>query len=53
MHILTGQMTLSHPDGAAQLFGPGDTVLVPVGAFTAWASQVEVRKIYCSCASVR
>jgi uncharacterized cupin superfamily protein len=49
MHILSGQFTLSDPGGAAQVFGPGDTILVPAGATTAWSSQNEVRKIYCSC----
>lgn len=47
MHLLDGNMTLTGPDGTAQTFGPGDSVLVPQGAANAWDSAATVRKVYC------
>lgn len=48
MHLLEGSMTLTDGVGRSQTFGPGETLLVPLGTQNAWKSTGTVRKIFCS-----
>lgn len=50
LHIVTGTLSLTSPDGTTQDFGAGDTLLIPAGAEIAWASPKGHREIYCTCA---
>jgi uncharacterized cupin superfamily protein len=47
MHIVEGSVTFGNDKGETQVFGPGDTFLVPLGAATTWKSEGTLRKIYC------
>lgn len=48
MHIIEGEATLIDGTGREETFVAGDTVFVPLGAVTGWASAAPVRKIFCS-----
>ena len=47
MHIITGEVILTHRGGSRELIAAGDTILLPRGAPYAWKSSGEVVKYYC------
>ena len=46
MTIISGSVTLTHPDGRAETFGPGDTLFVPKGSALTWEITQTLRKFY-------
>lgn len=46
MHLLEGEVELTHGDGSVITVKPGDTVFVAQGIPCAWTSHVYVRKFY-------
>lgn len=48
MRIVDGAVTFTDEGGRAETFARGDTVFVPKGAATGWASSTPVTKVYCS-----
>lgn len=48
MHILAGEVMLDDGTGQVEMFGPGATCFVPMGAMVGWSSTVPVRKIFAS-----
>lgn len=46
MHLIEGEVELTHEDGTSVVVKPGDTVFVPQGTPCAWTSTVYVRKFY-------
>lgn len=46
MHLIEGEVELTHQDGTSVIVKPGDTVFVPQGTPCAWTSTVYVRKFY-------
>ena len=46
MTVISGSVTLTHPDGRAETFGPGDTFFVPKGAPCTWEITEKLRKFY-------
>ena len=47
MHVIEGEMTLTHRNGSHETIVAGDTVFVPRGAPYAWKSALKVVKYYC------
>ena len=47
MHVIEGEMTLTHRNGSHETIVAGDTVFVPRGAPYAWKSTLKVVKYYC------
>jgi uncharacterized cupin superfamily protein len=48
MRILDGTATFTDGAGRSEIFAPGDTVFVPMGAHYGWSSATPVTKIFCS-----
>jgi uncharacterized cupin superfamily protein len=48
IHLLEGTVTITDSHNLAQSFGPGDTLLVPMGTPNSWKSEGVLRKVYCS-----
>lgn len=46
MHLIEGDVTLTHRDGTVARFRAGDTLFLPQGAPYAWKSDVPVVKFY-------
>ncbi len=46
MHLIAGEVTLTHRDGTTASFRAGDTLLVPQGAPYAWKNTIPVVKFY-------
>lgn len=46
MHVISGSVTLTHPDGTAEVFGPGDTFFIQKGAPCTWEITERLRKFY-------
>ena len=46
MHLIDGEVTLTHRDGSASRFRAGDTLFLPQGAPYAWKSEGPVVKFY-------
>lgn len=46
MHILSGSVTMTHPDGRSETFRAGDTFFVPKGTPCTWENAETVRKFY-------
>lgn len=46
MTIISGSVTLTHPDGRTETFGKGDTLFVPKGAALIWEITETLRKFY-------
>jgi uncharacterized cupin superfamily protein len=47
MFILEGSVTLTTEDGERYRVQAGETIVVPQGATNAWASEDQVRKVFC------
>ena len=48
MHILEGSGSITNADGVVFEFGPGDTLLAPVGMGYQWQNDTPVKKLFCS-----
>lgn len=46
MHLIEGEVRLTHRDGTAEVIRTGDTILIPRGAPYAWKSESPVVKYY-------
>ena len=46
MHIISGSVTLSHPDGRSETFTAGDTFFIPKGSPCTWQNSERMRKFY-------
>ena len=46
MHLIEGEVTLTHRDGTQEVIRAGDTILIPRGAPYAWKSERPVIKYY-------
>jgi len=46
MTVIAGALTLTHPDGRAEHFGPGDTFFIPKGSPVTWEITKTLRKFY-------
>jgi len=46
MTIVSGKITLTHPDGTAEHLGAGDTFFISKGAPVVWEITQTLRKIY-------
>jgi len=46
MHIISGSVTLTHPDGRSETFAPGDTFFIPKGSPCTWENTETMRKFY-------
>lgn len=46
MHVISGSVTLTHPDGRAETFTAGDTFFIPKGSPCTWENTETMRKIY-------
>jgi len=44
--ILAGEVTITHADGTAETFGPGDVFFIPAGTVTQWSVSSRLRKYY-------
>lgn len=47
MHLIEGEVELTHRDGSREIIQAGDTIHLPRGAPYAWKSVVPVVKYYC------
>lgn len=47
MHLIEGEVTLTHRSGAAEVIRAGDTIFLPRGAPYAWKSTPAIVKYYC------
>lgn len=47
MHLIEGEVELTHRDGSSEIICAGDTIHIPRGAPYAWKSSVPVVKYYC------
>lgn len=47
MHLIEGEVTLTHRSGGAEVIGAGDTIFLPRGAPYAWKSTAKIVKYYC------
>lgn len=47
MHLIEGEVTLTHRGGAAEVIRAGDTIFLPRGAPYAWKSTAKIVKYYC------
>lgn len=50
-HILQGRVELTHADGRAEQFGPGDAFNLPLGWKGEWRVIEQVRKVYVAVAA--
>lgn len=46
MHIISGSVILTHPDGRAETFAAGDTFFIPKGSPCTWETPETMRKFY-------
>jgi len=46
MHIISGSVTLTHPDGRSETFTVGDTFFIPKGSPCTWENTETMRKFY-------
>lgn len=46
MTVISGAVTITHPDGRSESFGPGDTFFIPKGAHVVWEITRTLRKFY-------
>jgi uncharacterized protein len=46
MHVISGSVTLTHPDGTAETFYAGDTFFIPKGSPCTWENRETLRKFY-------
>ncbi len=46
MHVISGSVTLTHPDGRAETFVAGDTFFIPKGSPCTWETTETMRKFY-------
>ncbi|WP_338550322.1 cupin domain-containing protein [Roseovarius phycicola] len=46
MTLISGRLRLTHPDGAVEEFGPGDTFYIAKGAPVVWEITERLRKFY-------
>jgi uncharacterized cupin superfamily protein len=46
MTIISGRLTLTHADGRAEDFGPGDVLFIPKGTTCVWEITETLRKYY-------
>ncbi len=46
MTVISGSVTLTHPDGRAETFAAGDTFFIPKGAPCVWEITETLRKFY-------
>lgn len=46
MHVISGSVTLTHPDGTAETFVAGDTFFIPKGRPCTWENTETLRKFY-------
>lgn len=46
MHVVSGSVTLTHPDGTSETFVAGDTFFIPKGRPCTWENTETLRKFY-------
>ena len=46
MHVISGSVTLTHPDGRSETFTAGDTFFIPKGSPCTWENTETMRKFY-------
>ena len=46
MHVISGSVTMTHPDGRSETFTPGDTFFIPKGSPCTWENTEPLRKFY-------
>ena len=46
MTVISGALTLTHADGTAESFGPGDTFFIAKGTPVVWEITEKLRKFY-------
>ncbi len=46
MTVISGSVTLTHPDGRSETFAAGDTFFIPKGAPCVWEITETLRKFY-------
>lgn len=46
MHVISGSVTLTHPDGNSETFTAGDTFFIPKGSPCTWENTETMRKFY-------
>ncbi|SLN48980.1 hypothetical protein PEL8287_02555 [Roseovarius litorisediminis] len=46
MHIISGSVTLTQPDGRSETFTAGDTFFIPKGSPCTWENTQTMRKFY-------
>lgn len=46
MHVISGSVTLTHPDGRSETFTAGDTFFIPKGSPCIWENTETLRKFY-------
>lgn len=46
MTVISGSVTLTHPDGRAETFGAGDSLFVAKGSALTWEITATLRKFY-------
>lgn len=46
MHVISGSVTMTHPDGRSETFMPGDTFFIPKGSPCTWENTETLRKFY-------
>lgn len=46
MHIISGSVTVTHPDGTVETFKAGDTFFIPKGRPCTWENTETMRKFY-------
>ncbi|MEM8741115.1 MAG: cupin domain-containing protein [Pseudomonadota bacterium] len=46
MHVISGSVTMTHPDGRSETFKAGDTFYITKGAPCTWENTETMRKFY-------
>ena len=46
MHVISGSVTLTHPDGRSETFSAGETFFIPKGSPCTWETTENMRKFY-------
>ena len=46
MTVISGALTLTHPDGRVETFGAGDSLFIPKGVPVIWEITETLRKFY-------
>ncbi len=46
MTVVSGSVTITHADGRAETFGPGDTLFIAKGTTCVWEITETLRKFY-------